>query len=308
MGEWLIMPGSTANPYRAQDALIASARLVPGLDFLLLGLLVAAGVAFGLGQSLLGVMKLVMSADGYADALSVIHVQSTPWSVALVLLSGGFVGVGALTAAKLVQGRAPFSVLGPLPTLSRHFAMTALGPAAFMLAMALLPPYGLYGDLLPGQRLPVWAAWLPVTLLVILFQSAGEEILFRGYLQQQLAARFAAPAVWMTIPAALFALGHFDPQADLAKACLVVVWAFLFGLAMADITARAGTLGPAIALHFVNNLVALLFVAVPGPMSGLALRVMAEDPYASGKLDAFLILDLACLACLWLIARLLLRR
>ena len=36
------------------------------------------------------------------------------------------------------------------------------------------------------------------------------------------------------------------------------IWAGAFGIAAADLTARCGTLGPAIALHFGNNLCAAL--------------------------------------------------
>jgi DNA-directed RNA polymerase subunit RPC12/RpoP len=40
----------------------------------------------------------------------------------------------------------------------------------------------------------------------VLIQTGAEEVLFRGYLQQQLAARFASPIAWMVLPSAIFAL------------------------------------------------------------------------------------------------------
>ena len=38
--------------------------------------------------------------------------------------------------------------------------------------------------------LAAWAAWLPLVLPALLVQTAAEEIAFRGYLMQGLAARF----------------------------------------------------------------------------------------------------------------------
>ncbi|HBS98322.1 MAG TPA: CPBP family intramembrane metalloprotease, partial [Citreicella sp.] len=107
----------------------------------------------------------------------------------------------------------------------------------------LLPPWPLSADLQPGLPPVTWLALLPLTLLALLVQTGSEEILFRGYLQSQLAARLPWPAVWLVLPSALFALGHHAPAIYGANAGLVTLWAFVFGLAMADLTARSGTLG-----------------------------------------------------------------
>ncbi len=44
-----------------------------------------------------------------------------------------------------------------------------------------------------------------------LIQTGAEELVFRGYLQQQLAARFASPLIWMVLPALIFGAVHYDP-------------------------------------------------------------------------------------------------
>ncbi|MEL6702114.1 MAG: hypothetical protein AAFO58_10635, partial [Pseudomonadota bacterium] len=53
-------------------------------------------------------------------------------------------------------------------------------------------------------------------------------------------------------------------------------------------------------LHFVNNVQAILLIAIPGPLSALSLRhlqMTSSDP----ALMPFIILDLAVLGAIWLI-------
>ncbi|MFC3118697.1 type II CAAX prenyl endopeptidase Rce1 family protein [Jhaorihella thermophila] len=64
--------------------------------------------------------------------------------------------------------------------------------------------------------------------------------------------------MWAVVPSVLFAAGHYVPAEAGPNAPLVAAWAGLFGLLMADLTARAGTLGPAIAVHMFNNITSLL--------------------------------------------------
>ena len=162
--------------------------------------------------------------------------------------------------------------------------------------------------MLPQLPLGRWTALLPLSLLAVLVQVSAEELLFRGYLQQQLAARFASPLAWMVVPSALFALGHYSPETAGDNAIWFVLWAGIFGMLMADLTARTGTLGTAIAVHFVNNVIAMLFTAMPDNLSGLALYVM---PFATSDADAvaqWLPVDFAIMVTSWLAVRLALRR
>jgi len=132
-------------------------------------------------------------------------------------------------------------------------------------------------------------------------------VLFRGYLQQQLAARWNAPLIWMAVPSVLFGLAHYDADAG-SNAWLVVLWAIMFGLMMADLTARAGSLGPAIALHFVNNLMAMLLIGLPESLSGLALYHYPMGMDNEAAIRALLPLDVMFVVVSWLGARLAIRR
>ena len=64
-------------------------------------------------------------------------------------------------------------------------------------------------------------------------QISAEELAFRGYLMQGLAARFRARAVWWGLPALLFGLMHWNPATFGPNAWLVVLTAGLIGLILA---------------------------------------------------------------------------
>jgi membrane protease YdiL (CAAX protease family) len=147
----------------------------------------------------------------------------------------------------------------------------------------------------------------PAGLLAVFVQVTTEEVLFRGYLMQQLAARFAHPAVWMILPSAVFGALHHDPSLGLAS-IWVIGSAMLFGIAACDLTARSGSLGPAIALHFVNNASAFLLISAQDALSGLALYRLAVDLTDPTQLRNVLLIDIGVILCGWLAARVALRR
>jgi hypothetical protein len=85
---------------------------------------------------------------------------------------------------------------------------------------------------------------------------------------------------------------------------LVVIWAGLFGAAMADLTARAGNLGPAIAVHFINNVMALLIVALPDQLGGAALYLLPFGMSDAEAMRAWMPADFFTTFVMWLVARL----
>ena len=82
----------------------------------------------------------------------------------------------------------------------------------------------------------------------------------------------------------------------------------LFGAAMADLTARAGNLGPAIAVHFVNNALALLVVALPDQLGGAALYLLPFGMSDVEVMRAWMPVDFVTTCLMWLVARLAIRR
>jgi membrane protease YdiL (CAAX protease family) len=106
---------------------------------------------------------------------------------------------------------------------------------------------------------------------LLLLQVTSEELVFRGYLQQQLAARFDSRWIWYVLPSVLFGFLHYDTEIMGSNAWIVVAHTTIFGMIAADVTARTGNLGAAIGLHFANNLFALTIISLDGSLSGLGL-------------------------------------
>lgn len=109
-----------------------------------------------------------------------------------------------------------------------------------------------------------------LVLLLVPFQAAAEEYVFRGYLMQLVGSwtRFAAIPVIVSVP--LFVAGH-------AYELWGLVDVGLFGLTAAVLTIRTGGLEAAIAAHAANNVV--LFV-----LDALGV-VSATDDTGAGPVD-----------------------
>jgi membrane protease YdiL (CAAX protease family) len=213
--------------------------------------------------------------------------------------------LGLALACWLVLHRSIFSLIGPPAAAWRCF-LWAAGPLC-LLSVLLLPLQVMAPNV--TRQLDLWrmVRWLPLALPGLLIQTGTEELVFRGYLQQQLAARWRQPWVWMAIPAALFGALHWAPQDYGALAPLVVVWAVAFGLATADLTARTGNLGAAVGLHFAANAQSLLMLGLYGNLSGLSLFTIALSPADPLAGLPYLAIDTASLLVSWLAIRVILR-
>jgi hypothetical protein len=182
--------------------------------------------------------------------------------------------------------------------------------AAVVLALGLayLAGWAWYFDATPNLSWGSWAALLPLTLSALLIQTGTEELVFRGYLLQQLAARFTTPAVSMGLTAAGFAALHFDPAESTGANALVVGSSGLFGLMAADLTRVTGNIGAAWGFHFVNNLFALGFLATKGSITGLALYTTPYDVVQLADHPQVLLFDMGTTIISWAVLRRILRR
>ncbi|MDG1354298.1 MAG: CPBP family glutamic-type intramembrane protease [Sulfitobacter sp.] len=233
---------------------------------------------------------------------------STPLAMYVLLASFGLFTLSVFGVVKVLHKRDALSVLGPLILAVPQFFRVILVLAIVCLALMVLPPYDMGGLPVPNMGLGLWTVLLPLSLIAVFIQISAEEVFFRGYLQQQLGARFRSPLVWMGIPSVLFAIGHYQPAEAGENAVIIVVWAGLFGVLMADLTARAGSIGPALAVHFVNNVTALLITSLPDALGGLALWHTPFGMEDAEQLRAWLPVDFAMMIVSWLAARLALRR
>ena len=231
---------------------------------------------------------------------------TTPWGAlvnlfafALLIMALGLT-MAAMHQRRWTQAIGPF---GPALAQGRRVLLVL---AALYAMIALIPMPESFA-IQPNLSVRTWLTFLPLALLGLLIQVSAEELIFRGYLQSQLAARFSHPLIWMVLPSALFGMLHYQPALLGDAAWLVVLWATLFGLAAADLTARSGTLGPAIALHLINNFSAILLIAPQDNFDGLALSTYPFGPDDIEILLAWMPVDMMMLLCGWLAARLALR-
>ncbi|SIO13537.1 type II CAAX endopeptidase family protein [Vannielia litorea] len=222
------------------------------------------------------------------------------------LFSHGLFAVALAIALRAVHWRGFLSLFGPgAHAVGDFFRVLYWLVPLYIAAAAFLPTSY---DLIPNAAMPVnrWMLYLPLGLAAVAVQAGTEELFFRGYLTQQIAAGTRAGNwAWMAAPAILFALLHWTASAG-DNAIWFCLWAFVFGLVAADLTARAGNLGPALALHIVNNGVALLGVTVPGPVAGLALY---HTPFAAdaGVIPGLMPAEFGVLLVGWLAARVAIR-
>ena len=296
----------TALPdrYAPYERLRAPALRRPALWRLALGAVLVVALWAGVGA---GVFMGAQLLAGRGDPSLARELLGGDTPRAVLLLLATFLGLLAapFAAARLLHGRRPPGLLGPRREALRDFWRAALVTAAAY-ALTLLA-WAIAFDSLPGVPWGTWLALLPAAIVLLLVQTGAEEVAFRGYLQSQLAARFASPLVWIVLPSILFGAIHWDPQMDPANAATLALSAGLFGLVAADLTARTGTLGAAWGFHFANNFAALALLGTPGALAGLALR---RAPYSLDEpLPAWLTLaDLALIGLVWLALSRLLRR
>ena len=119
--------------------------------------------------------------------------------------------------------------------------------------------------------LSTWViAFAPLAILVF-FQASAEELIFRGYILQQLAARWRSPLVWGFLPAFLFGLAHYSSGSALGIGWHYVAVTLMFGLATAALVWRTGSLAAAMGLHTGMNLFSLSGIGLKGIIEGTQL-------------------------------------
>ncbi len=247
---------------------------------------------------LAGVLAAWSGLDATPDPATL---AQSPVAVLLVIFSFLGMMLGVAAAVRIVHRRAVGTLFGARGRLRRDFGFgAAVILAAFVVAMALWPGRA---ELVAGTPWRLWLMLLPLALIGLAIQTAAEEMLFRGYLQQQLAARFRSALVWMLLPSALFGLLHYEPVVMGGNVWLVVAATGLFGLVAADLTARSGSLGLAWGLHFGNNAVALLLVSAGTGLEGLALYRLPAGEDHEAVLRPLILGDMAVMAALWGICR-----
>ncbi|MEJ8561718.1 type II CAAX endopeptidase family protein [Yoonia sp. GPGPB17] len=238
------------------------------------------------------------------------------------LLSFGTFGITAYVVVKTIRffhRRGFWSLIGPYRTALADIRKVAIAVVANQFFVQIVLPFGSWGDVAEVRPIALWLALVPLSLSVIFIQVSTEELVFRGYLQQQLACVSQSRWVWMFLPSIAFGTIHYWNGNSAPEGFVYAFWAGLLGVACADLTARTGSLGAAIGLHFGVNVVAIMFVGIQDwPFSGLALvlityfdpDVLSAEIIAEGMTWVILSMIMSAVSVLivWLVARITIRR
>lgn len=308
-------------PYAAHAGFVAPARAVSDPRLLIIGVLLVE--VFYLASVYLIEPFLAVVPLAPADEVTG---GTTPRGLLIQLSSFATLGLAVLMVSRFFHRRGFVSLIGPPDLMLRQLIRVVLVLGALVLIVEFVPPDTAFLSYAEMRPLGLWLGLLPLSLLALLIQTGAEELFYRGYVQQQLAARFERPWVWLVLPSLLFAVAHHSPDLPPVEALHYVIWAFFFGLAAADLTARSGTLGPAIGFHLVNNALAFLLYGEAGGIdSGLALflfpaepppdyltalpEIASEDHFPATPLfDPALLFELSGIGLLWIGARIAIRR
>ena len=287
------------------NAYIAPARLYPQIWRLILGILLILFVYLGF------VALVFWGGFAYVTPFKFLSwanaVMTTQGGVPTLIMLFTFVGMalGPIIAAPACHMRGPGTLFGPFATTMRGFFTTAtivlLIYAGYAAVTFYIEP--------PQPNMPVneWLGLLPYALPLVLIQTSAEELIFRGYLQQQLAARFKSRFFWMVLPSLLFASLHYDKSLE-GNLWLVLGITFAIALIAADLTEKTGSLGAAIGLHFANNVFALLIISVQDTITGLSLYVTPYGKSDTSALPLEIGINLILLLVVWRILRVALDR
>ena len=232
----------------AFERFIRPARARPEFWRLLLGVIVMVAVYAAFIGAMFGLLAVTGSFGGALPDLGLVLTASTPGGLIVLLFTFIGMGIAPMVAARLLHGRGPGTLFGRGALVLRDFAIAA-AVVASVLGVSLVI-WSIFFDAVPGLPFERWILFLPAALVLLLIQTGAEELVFRGYLQQQLAARFASPFVWAALPAVLFGFAHFAPDEAGPNVWIGVAITALFGLLAADLTAKTGShrrgLGPSL--------------------------------------------------------------
>lgn len=205
-------------------------------------------------------------------ALGLVDARGALWRVAdistviaaaaFILLTIGAALPATLAIAAPIHGRPWRSFITARPAFAwgrfatSFAAWAALSAAALGVTVAASP-----NDVALAFRAERWLAFLPVALVCLLVQVAAEEVFFRGYLLQAIGHATRLNAVRLIAPAVLFTAVHI-PNSDFQAGGLLTVAAFaIFSLYLGWLALTADGLEDAIAVHYANNIFALVIIA-----------------------------------------------
>ena len=292
------------NPFF--DRYVEPARARAQIWRLILGSILIALIYLAGLLVIFGLIWLAVGSDRMTDWAERVVDASSPTGVLLLMASFIGMALAPMAVVRWVHKRPAATLFGSAPRVLRDFTVAA--GIALAIYAPILMVWSLQFDAMPNIPLSLWLSFLPLALCGLLVQTLAEELVFRAYLMQQLAARFRSPLVWMALPCVAFGIVHYDPTTAGSNVWIVVGAATTFGLVAADLTRITGSIGASWGYHFANNFVAILILSTEGTIPGLALYL---TPYSIDDTELVPLLslgDLAVMVVIWLLLRRVLRR
>jgi len=170
-------------------------------------------------------------------------------------------------------------------TAAAHFRWGYLGRTIFIIfafySSLSLIEYQFFPSEYDGLTLQtdmsVYLKLLLITLILVPFQAAAEEFLFRGYLNQALIKYLKSPWVVFIITSIGFALIHgWNPEAE-GQIGPYLASIFLFGFAMCVLLYFEGGIESAIGAHIANNIFVFAILGYEDPsLPNTALFTLGE--------------------------------
>jgi membrane protease YdiL (CAAX protease family) len=195
--------------------------------------------------------------------VAAVHAQT---AVALISCEGALI---AIPLWRIRARRLPLATLGLRRPAGRFWvAVVMLGGSLWSVNLALVELVQPHGD---SRALEQVAIGPPLGLSILtlgVLAPLGEELVFRGVLARSLATRVPA-ATAVAISAVTFSAFHMSAIQALPTLVL--------GLALAFVAVRADSILPSIAMHALNNTIALLLAR--GDLPWLAESIGDRGPW-----------------------------
>ena len=209
---------------------------------------------------------------------------TTRLSLALILFTFAGMVLGLLGSLFLFYRRGLGSLVGPFDKAWKDF-FRAAGIFAIVSCLLGAPLLWMVG-ISPNQSLSSVLIFLPLIVLLVLLQTGAEELFFRGFVLQQMAARFKSPWIWLISPSIVFGLLHYDSAISPERAFGIMGSITLAGILLGDLTRRTGNIGAAYGWHFSNNLLIITGVGFNDYVNGFSWKVL-NFGYADAPLYFF---------------------
>ncbi|MGW5161645.1 CPBP family intramembrane glutamic endopeptidase [Nonomuraea wenchangensis] len=288
---FLPMPSGARFDHLARNEVARPWRSIVGTLVIALGFFVIGFLVITAGMLFAAVFGLPSPVDVNTGLP-----EGTPFGLATTLMSIAPVLLLVLGVTALVQRRRPGTLSSVAGRLRWGWMVRCMGLA--VLAMVLGQAAQWLMLTLTGADAGMfgwvgWEAFLPVFVVILVlvpFQAAAEEYVFRGWFLQAVGAHVSNPVWGIVIGAALFASLHGYSWMGLADV-------FAFGVVMGWLSVRTGGLEAAIALHVLNNLVAFGLSAAAGELQESLNQAEVAVPWQAltGTAVQFLVFSLGVL-------------